>query len=288
MDIQDLRVLSNVIESGGITSASKRIHRTPASLTTRINKLEKELEVELFIRDKKSMIPTGKAIELYNYARQIIQLADEAKARVIDEEPKGLLRIGAMESTIISRLTPILSHMNFLYPKLEIAIKAANSGELYDDLLNNELDAVFVADINYSYDSNVYGEAAYEEKLLLVTPKSVRTVPEELPKIVAVMNQTCSYRKRLINWLGERRIKKHKIIDFNSNSAILCAVASGQGFGFVPCQLINYFPHRHLISTFELPESISKVTTTLLWKGSEKNPSIKALRQAIFSSPSLS
>lgn len=281
MDIQDLRVLTSVIDCGGVTSASKRIHRTPASLTCRIMNLEEEFGLPLFTRKNKAMQPTAKAIELYQYAQKILHLADEAKTCMVAKEPTGTLRIGSMESTIINRLTPIFSRMKQLYPKLDLAVKFGNSGALYDSLLMDELDAIFVADIHYGYDSDTFGEAVFEENLVLVAPGFVKKIPEELPRLVAVMDRTCSYRKRLLRWLGEKELKKHKIVDFNSNNAILCTVAAGQGFAFVPKKLLEYFPYKELLNTFELPAEISLVKTDLIWKGSEEDPKIRALRTSV-------
>jgi DNA-binding transcriptional LysR family regulator len=99
MDLSDLRIFTTVVREGGITRAAERLNRVQSNVTTRIRQLEEDLDVSLFIREGKRLhlAPAGQA--LLGYAERLLALADEARAALKDPRPRGVFRLGAMEST---------------------------------------------------------------------------------------------------------------------------------------------------------------------------------------------
>ena len=92
MDLAALEIFRTVVEAGGITRAATRLHRVQSNVTTRIRQLEQSLGVELFLRDGKRMVLTPAGQTLFDYARRILQLSDEARHPV---QPRG----GACDAT---------------------------------------------------------------------------------------------------------------------------------------------------------------------------------------------
>src|SRR5436190_762898 len=102
MDFVDLKVFKTVVDEGGITSAARKLHRVPSSVTTRIQHLETALGVKLFQRDRQRLHLSPAGQLLCAYAERLIHLADEARAVVSGGVPQGSLRLGALESTTAS------------------------------------------------------------------------------------------------------------------------------------------------------------------------------------------
>src|SRR5438094_2422775 len=104
MDLSDLRIFSAVVREGGITRAAERLHRVQSNVTTRIRQLEDDIGASLFIREGKRLhlSPTGQV--LLEYADRLLALADEAREAVQDPRPRGIFRLGTMESTAAVRL----------------------------------------------------------------------------------------------------------------------------------------------------------------------------------------
>jgi DNA-binding transcriptional LysR family regulator len=102
MNFVDLQVFKCVVDEGGIIKAARKLHRVPSSVTTRIKQLETSLGVTLFHRDRQRLhlSPTGEL--LLAYAERLIQLSDEARAVVSGGMPQGALKLGALESTLLS------------------------------------------------------------------------------------------------------------------------------------------------------------------------------------------
>jgi DNA-binding transcriptional LysR family regulator len=115
MDLVDLQVFKSVVEEGGIVKAARKLHRVPSSVTTRIKQLEASMGVTLFHRDRQRLhlSPTGEL--LLGYAERLIQLSGEAHAVVSGGIPRGVLKLGALESTTASRLPRMLADFHRRY-----------------------------------------------------------------------------------------------------------------------------------------------------------------------------
>jgi DNA-binding transcriptional LysR family regulator len=115
MDLVDLQVFKSVVEEGGIVKAARKLHRVPSSVTTRIKQLEASMGVTLFHRDRQRLhlSPTGEL--LLGYAERLIQLSGEDHAVVSGGIPRGVLKLGALESTTASRLPRMLADFHRRY-----------------------------------------------------------------------------------------------------------------------------------------------------------------------------
>src|SRR3954469_10817570 len=102
MDLSDLRIFTAVVREGGVTRAAEKLKRVQSNVTTRIRQLEEDLGVDLFLREGKRLhlAPAGQV--LLGYADRLLALAEEARGAIRDPRPRGLFRLGAMESTAAS------------------------------------------------------------------------------------------------------------------------------------------------------------------------------------------
>lgn len=99
MNHSTLEIFIQVAETQSVTQAAKRLGRAQSNITTRIQQLEEELAVELFVRGNKKMVLSPAGVQFLSYARRILSLAEEAKQALHPTTPGGSLRLGAMEAT---------------------------------------------------------------------------------------------------------------------------------------------------------------------------------------------
>src|SRR5688572_9870838 len=126
MELADLTVFRTVVEAGGVTRAAERLHRVQSNVTMRIKKLEEELGVALFAREGRRMQLSAAGKVLLGYAERILSLAEEAREAVVDGAPRGVLRLGAMESTAAVRLPGPLSRLHRKVPELAVELHTGN------------------------------------------------------------------------------------------------------------------------------------------------------------------
>jgi DNA-binding transcriptional LysR family regulator len=99
MDLSDLKIFSAVVREGSVTKAAQRLYRVQSNVTTRIRQLEEDIGVSLFIREGKRLHLSPAGQVLLEYADRLLALAEEARNAVQDPKPRGIFRLGAMEST---------------------------------------------------------------------------------------------------------------------------------------------------------------------------------------------
>lgn len=112
MNHSTLEIFIQVAETQSVTQAAKRLGRAQSNITTRIQQLEEELAVELFVRGNKKMVLSPAGVQFLSYARRILSLAEEAKQALHPTTPGGSLRLGAMEASVLALLADINQRLN--------------------------------------------------------------------------------------------------------------------------------------------------------------------------------
>ena len=120
MDLAALKIFKSVVEHGGVNKAASKLHRVPSNVTTRIKQLEEQLGAKLFLRVGRRLALSAEGKLLLPFADQLLRLSSEAETALRNGNPRGTLRIGALESTAASRLPPVLSRYHELYPDVQI------------------------------------------------------------------------------------------------------------------------------------------------------------------------
>ncbi len=146
MDLAALRIFKAVVEQGGINRAAAKLHRVPSNITTRVRRLEEELETKLFVRDRRRLVLSADGKLLLTYADQLLRLSLEAEMALRNGKPRGTLRIGALESTSATRLPPVLSRYHQIYPDVQIELVTGTSGALVSHVHKQDIEAAFVAE----------------------------------------------------------------------------------------------------------------------------------------------
>ena len=103
-DLTDLHIFRVVVAEGGITMAARKLHRVPSSVTMRIKHLEASVGTQLFFRSKQRLHVSPSGEVLLAFAAQLLRLSEEAHSALAGSAPRGVLRLGALESTTASRL----------------------------------------------------------------------------------------------------------------------------------------------------------------------------------------
>ena len=281
MELSDLRIFSAVVREGGVTRAAERLHRVQSNVTTRVRQLEEELGVQLFIREGKRLhlAPAGQI--LLDYADRLLSLSDEAQAAVRDTRPRGLFRLGSMESTAAVRLPGPLTAYNRRFPGVTLELHTGNPTELATAILAGELDAAFVAEP--VADAQFEKVAAFEEEPVIVAAADHPPIgaPGSLPKTIVVFEHGCPNRKRLEDWFASRGEMPERTIELRSYHAMLGCIVAGMGAALVPKSVLSTFPESKRLSIHALPPGKDKARTVLIWRKGAVSPKIEALAEIL-------
>ncbi|OKO83732.1 LysR family transcriptional regulator [Bradyrhizobium sp. NAS80.1] len=281
MDLSDLRIFSMVVRHGGVTRAAERLHRVQSNVTTRIRGLEEDLGVALFIREGKRLhlAPAGQM--LLDYADRLLALADEARMAVQDPRPRGVFRLGAMDSTAAVRLPGPLAEYHRLYPDVVLELRTGNPTQLGTAILAGELDAAFVAE---PIPDEPFEKAfAFEEEPVIVAVADHPPVGKKgaMPRTIIAFEHGCPHRKRLEDWYTKRGEMPERTIELGSYPALLGCVVAGTGVALLPRSVLSTFPDSKRLSVHALPPGENRAETVLIWRKGAVSPNIRALQQLV-------
>lgn len=252
MDSTALRMFLAVAEEGGVTRAAEKLHCVQSNVTSHIRKLEKQLGVVLFHRNRRGMVPTAAGLQLLPYARSVKRLLEEAQAALRPAGcPSGLLRLGAMDTAAAVHLPAILASYHRQYPEVELRLATGASSEMVRQVLDFTVEGALVG--GPVHHNDIVGEEILVEELVAIScATNCRLQPKDC-RTVLVYRQGCSCRRRFEDWLAAARCVPDNVIEFGTLDAILSCVAAGMGVTVLPRSFVDREPYRSLVSLHPLP-----------------------------------
>ncbi|WP_438487608.1 LysR family transcriptional regulator [Streptomyces sp. S186] len=146
MELQQMRYVVAVAETGGFTRAAERCHVVQSALSHQIARLEKELGARLFDRTSRRVRLTAAGEAFVPVARQALQAAERARAEVeaVTGEVSGRLAVGAISTVGAVDLARELGAFRTTYPKVRISLQMEMSDPLLERVREGVLDVAFV------------------------------------------------------------------------------------------------------------------------------------------------
>jgi DNA-binding transcriptional LysR family regulator len=147
MEFSQLEFFVTVVQEGSFSKAALRVYRTQPAVSIAIRRLEEEIGVSLFDRSQKRALLTDAGELLYDYARRLLSLRDQAVNVVAELKSlqRGRVRIGANESTSLYLLPHLILKYRALYPDVMVEIFRHSSERLPREVLERNVDFALMA-----------------------------------------------------------------------------------------------------------------------------------------------
>src|SRR5215471_3686318 len=281
MNFADLQVFKSVVEEGGVIRAASKLHRVPSAVTTRIKQLEASIGVKLFHRDRQRLHLSPAGELLLDYADRLIRLSAEARDVVSGTMPRGVLRLGALESTTASRLPPVLADFHTRYADVRLELVTGTNDVLLKQLAERQLDAAFIAEPPplpaFDY------VPVFSERLTLISSPdhpAIRRASDIDGASLIAFPDGCAYRRVLQRWLGRDSLVTYRVLELASYHAIVACVTAGAGIALMPESVLDAIPHAR-VRRHAIPRAQAQITTPLVWRRGELSPSVLALRTLV-------
>jgi DNA-binding transcriptional LysR family regulator len=280
MELADLHIFRTVVEEGGVAPAARKLHRVPSSVTTRVQQLEATLGVRLFVRERQRMHLSSDGERLLGYADRLLRLADEARDALAGA-PRGVFRLGGLESTAASRLPAVLSRFHAECPDVRLELTTGTNDFLTAEVAERRLDAAFVAEVPASPALDAL--PLFSETLVVITSlahRAVRSAHDVRDDSIIAFPRGCAYRRVLERWLGNSGLQHLRFLDLSSYHAIVACVAAGAGVAVVPESVLEAV-NATQVQRHPLPRSHAHVVTPFVWRVADASPAVVALRQML-------
>lgn len=231
-DLNTLRSLVAVVEEGGFSAATKRIHRTQSAISVQIAKLEDQLKAKLLERTSRSVALTPEGETFLSYARRILKLVDEATRAISPVREKDLLRVGFAEYLAPQHLDTVLNRFQEQNPSCDVSLVLGLGPPLLDMLKDGKLDLVIAGP------EGAGGTVLWEEPLVWTGTYDESSAPPEPMKLV-LMPPPCIYRKVTFDKLTETSLPWRISIEANSFEAVQSSIRAGLGMTVLPITAIK-------------------------------------------------
>ncbi|UXY53533.1 LysR family transcriptional regulator [Pseudomonas tohonis] len=171
MDFRQLSYFVALYEEGHVGRAAERLSISQPALSQQIRQLEQGLDVSLFQRTGKRLLPTLAAHTLYNHALPLLdgmERAREALRNFRGQSPRSLA-IGVLQTVNASLVPLLLERLREAQPHLVVQIYELSGLDIERRLLTGNLD------IGIGFlpprQPGLHSQLLYEDELQLVIPE---------------------------------------------------------------------------------------------------------------------
>ena len=290
MTLTELRYVVALAQERHFGRAAQKCFVTQPTLSLALAKLEDELGVKLFERNKNEVLVTGRGQAIVEQARRVLDEVGKIQgiARGGQDQLAGALRLGVIPTIgpyLLPDLIPILRKRA---PSMPLMIEENLTGNLAPMLREGELDVVIIA-LPFSI-PGVKTEVVYEEPFSVVVPEGHRwqvrkgVKPSELSEEnLLVLNNGHCFRDQVLEACpGQSNTALPEGRAGSSLETIRNMVASGLGVSVLPTSaLASRYASRMLkVVPFSSPVPSRKVA--LAWRASFDRPlAVETLSSAI-------
>jgi DNA-binding transcriptional LysR family regulator len=226
-----LRTFLEVVDTGGFALAAEQLALTAPAVSGHIKRLEQAAGTPLLLRTTRRFRLTPAGEMLYTYARNIVNLEREVRARLRDAPSTERLRIGASEDFTGAWLPGVLQMFQRTHPGAFVELKVGVTADLVSDLERGHFDVVFGKQCSRTPGN---GTLLWGEELVWAFDAGTAFDPgDEVP--IAVFPEPCAYREAAIAALTHAG-KPWRMV-FESGSMAGCLSAAHAGFAVTPVAL---------------------------------------------------
>lgn len=266
MNLQQLVTFSTVISEGSMTAAAEKLYLTQPAVSQQIRNLEDEMGVSLLDRGSRIAKPTVQGQLLYDYAKRIIALTQQAQVAIqtMGEGVTGSLRIGTLNSLGLQLISPAIATFLKHNSKISISLMYERASEVFQALSRGDLDVAILPDVNLEFSGQARGFDArplLRDEMWLVASGKDTTVPDELTVAElasrSYMRLTERYEgfDRLLNSAAEKAgVKLVPTFETNNVGTLKRVIESGLGWGFLPSHAIKKQVRMGRLTTIEIAD----------------------------------
>lgn len=295
MTLTELRYLVALAQEKHFGKAAKACHVSQPTLSVAIGKLESELGVAVFERDRNHVRVTEIGASLIAQAQRVLDEADKVKLLASQSKSQVTepLKVGAIYTLGPYLFPALIPQLQKIAPSMPLLIQEDFTANLRAKLVRGELDVIFVA-LPFT-EPGVVTQALYDEPFVVLMRKD-----HPLSKKTSIKASELSADELLL--LGEGHCFRNQVIEAcphcytdesglqktmegTSLETLRHMVASGMGVTVLPSTATQIEFYKSILCTRPFAGTIPKRRIALAWRVSFTRPkAIGMLIQALHAS----
>lgn len=236
MRMNRLQALRAVMETGSVTEASRRIHRTQPQISRLISALEAEVGFTLFLRQGRGLVPTHECLRFYEGTRHILAGFEEVSriASSIRNQQDAWLRILTQPYLAYSVTPAAIAEFSRLHPRVKVSLEVRSRVEVGLWISGQQFDLGLAAlPIDFP---GIRSRSFADVRLVIAMPerhrlaaKSVVTVDDIKDEPFIALRPYTLLRKHIDDLMEQRRLPLHMVMETSSGQSACQLAALGVG-----------------------------------------------------------
>ncbi|ADG13781.1 transcriptional regulator, LysR family [Methanocaldococcus infernus ME] len=229
-------------ETKSFSKAAKILGITQGTVSNHIATLEKYFDAQLFVRTPEGVELTPEGKILYEKAKAILDMVEEAKIlmKSLSEVPEGTIRLYA--STIPGEyiLPSIIKEFKEKYPSVDFDVNILDTERCYKALEEGLADVISVGYLkSKDYDYIIIGK----DRLVLIVPPNHPFAKRKSVKFEEILNEDYIDREEgsgtkktieeALNKKGYSMMDLNVTMRLGSTSSVITAVSEGYGISII-------------------------------------------------------
>ena len=140
LDMDVLRTLAVAMDLGGFSKAAEWLGRSQSAVSLQMRRLEERVGRPLFRREGRGLALTDAGDVVLSYARQILELNDQAVAAARGIAIGGSVRFGVPQDFGDSWLPGVLARFSRAHPSVLIEVRVDRANKLVERIAESGLD----------------------------------------------------------------------------------------------------------------------------------------------------
>ncbi|WP_246123357.1 LysR family transcriptional regulator [Marinobacter maritimus] len=242
MELQQLRLFLAAAESKSFTRGAKRAFVSQPALSASIAKLEGELGVRLFTRNKRSVVLTPAGQTLLKRATQIVNECNRARDELKNHDQQRMLRLGVVNTLSITNIARLIEPYRRENSSLKLQVFDASSEEMERLAVAGRIDLSLTILPEHpekgrqvSYSKRLFSESY---KVAMATSHHLSEAPSlclaDLENEPFVSRSHCEYRQMLKVLMKTAGVRLNVAYITDQDDRALSLVEQGAGIAIVP------------------------------------------------------
>jgi LysR family hydrogen peroxide-inducible transcriptional activator len=289
MTLNELRYIVAVAQERNFGRAAQRCFISQPALSVAIQKLEEELQTQLFERGKNEITVTPVGERIVEQAHKVLEEAARIRdiAQAGRNQLAGVFRLGAIYTVAPYLLPDLVPALNARAPDMPLEIEENVTEQLEAALKTGRIDAAIIA-LPFQ-PPGIATEFLYEEPFQVVVPQrhpwaKRKTIdPSELAGEHAILlNVGHCFRDQILESCPELNRGDAPVTRSNSLETIRNMVASGLGVSVLPRDALTPKYHSRLVVPVPFSKPVPSRRIALAYRKSFPRPAaIEAIREAV-------
>jgi LysR family transcriptional regulator, hydrogen peroxide-inducible genes activator len=252
MELQQLRYVCAIADTGSFSRAARQTHVSQPSLSQQIRKLEDELGARLFDRPGRTVQLTELGQAFLPRARVVLRDLEAARSEVVERKTlvSGPIAVGVIPTIAPYFLPPLLATFARKYPQARVTVTEEITPLLLERLRAGTMDAAIVALPLQALGHHEFRSfPLLVEKLYAVLPKEHALAKRRTISLEALhddpfllLRDGHCFRETTIAACKRAHLSPKIIFESGQFSSILSMVSAGLGVSIVPAMALEKRP----------------------------------------------